>query len=442
MENARVYQVGDISSVTTFEDAFGDYSNASGRERRKKRKLERIEARREVKAARIAARNEAKSARQEARQGRKLARKQRRTAIAGERLAKRQQRVSARAERRGTKVGARLERRGQRTALRHKRKALRRGEPEGEMDEQTAVETGNGATQQGAYQEPARQSYQQEEETTSQQGQGQEEETQQQGGGYTTSGEEDMGYNQPVADTSNEQPSDEETSYEEQDQQDEGEAEGTDADLEEGGDENGFDGTGSSSIIDPKLLEVANKIEWNDELIDRLWDKVDESYRLGRAVDNIEKVIDAREERISQLEGELDEWCNADGLTPKQVAGRRREVEKALAQAKRNRVKATRPRHARRHHGGSETPVERELNPEFSPNKIVIPAEEKASATGLNGIDLVDDFDAPDTRIVELSSNFLGVDTKSINWGAIMAGIVIGGVAIYALKKYKVLDKI
>ncbi len=427
MENARIYQVGNIASVTTFDDAFGEYSNAGGRERRKKRKLERIESRREVKAARIAARNEAKSARQEARQGRKLARKQRRTAIAGERLAKRQQRVSARAQRRGTKVGARLERRGQRTALRQQRRAARRGEPEGEMDDQTASENGVAETQ-GYYQEP------QQEPT---QDQYQEESTQsQEGGDYGYTEEEDNGYNQPVDETS-----DEEASYEQQDYEDEGVAEGTDADLD-GGDETGFDGTGSSSIIDPKLLEVANKIEWNDELIERLWDKVDESYRLGRAVDNIEKVIDAREQRISQLEGELDEWANADGLTPKQVEVRKRKIAKARAEAKRNRVKATRKQVPTQLYGGSETPVESELNPEFSPNKIVVPAEEKASATGLNGLDLIEDYDAPPTRVIDIKSNASGITNKPINWGNVMIGIVLGGAIIYALKKYKVLDKI
>ena len=423
MENARVYQVGNVSSVS-FDDAFGDYSNAGGRERRKKRKLERIEARREVKAARIAARNEAKASRQEARQGRKLARKERRQEM-------RQQRVSARAQRRGTKVGARLERRGLRTDLRGKRRAMRKGDSEMEMDDQTATETG-ASQQQPSYQEPQQQDAQQ---------QYQEEDTQsQQGGGYAPSEEEDNGYNQPTS-----QDYGDEESYQEEDQQEEGAAEGTDADLDqsgEGGDETGFDGTGSSSVIDPKLLEVANKIEWNDELIERLWDKVDESYRLGRAVDNIEKVIDAREERISQLEGELDSWCNADGLSPKQVDARRRKVEKARAEAKRNRNKATRRPVPRALHGGSETPVETELNPEFAPNKIVIPAEEKSPATGLNGLDLIDDFDAPDTRFVELSSNASGITKKPINWGNVMFGIVLGGVVIYALKKYKVLDKI
>lgn len=414
MEDARIYQVGNVSSVTTFDDAFGDYSNAGGRERRKKRKLERIEARREVKAARISARNEAKASRQEARQGRKLARKQRRTSIAGERLAKRQQRVSARALRRGTKVGARLERRGLRTALRGRRKAMRQDEPEVEMDDQTATENGV-AEPTDSYQEPQQQ-YQ--------------EEDNQDGyvGGYSEE-PTDEGYN-------------EESDYEEQDNEDEGIAEGTDADLE-GGDETGFDGTGSASNLNPALLSIANKIEWNDELIDRLWDKVDEAYRLGRDVSNIENVIDAREERISQLEGELDSWCNADGITPKEADLRKRQVVQARAMANRNRLNATRPRQGRRYHGGSETPVEAELNPEFGKNRIVVPAEEKASATGLNGLDLIDDYDAPDTRTFELTSNAAGdFIKKPINWGNVMLGIVLGGAIIYALKKYKVLDKI
>lgn len=414
MEDARIYQVGNVSSVTTFDDAFGDYSNAGGRERRKKRKLERIEARKEVRAARIGARSETKAARQEARQGRKLARKQRRTTIAGERLAKRQQRVSARAQRRGTKVGARLERRGLRTTLRGRRRAMRQDEPEVEMDDQTATENGV-AEPQDSYQEPQQQ-YQ---EDDSQDGYV---------GGYTEE-PTDEGYEE------------EEGGYEEQDYEDEGVAEGTDADLE-GGDETGFDGTGSGSNLNPALLSIANKIEWNDELIDRLWDKVDEHYRLGRDVSNIEKVIDAREERISQLEGELDDWANADGIIPKDADLRKRQVVQARAIASRNRINATRPKQSRRSYGGSETPVESELNPEFGRNRIVVPAEEMGSATGLNGLDLIDDYDAPDTRTFELKSNASGITKKPINWGNVMFGIVLGGVVIYALKKYKVLDKI
>lgn len=420
MENARIIQVGNISSVTTFDDAFGDYSNASGRERRKKRRLERIEARREVKTARIAARDEAKRARQEARQGRKLARKQRRTEIAGERLAKRQQRVSARALRRGTKVGARLERRGQRTALRQQRRAVRRGEPELEMDETTTVE--NGVFDEGPVQ-PQEQVYQD---------QYQEEETPQ-GGGFL---QEDEGYVEEPTDEGFE-----ESQYEAQDQEDEDFGnEYEDEAGADGGDVLGFDGTGRVAI-DEKLLDVTNKIEWNNELIDRLMDKVDEAYNMGRETANIEDVIDARKERVSQLEGELEDYVNADGLTPKEVTRRRRQVEKARGLSKRNREKATAKR-VKMVYGGSETPVDVELNPEFSPNRIEVPAEIKSTMTGLNGIDNFNDYDAPDTRIVDLSSNFLGVDTKKINWGAIMAGIVIGGVAIYALKKYKVLDKI
>ena len=101
-----------------------------------------------------------------------------------------------------------------------------------------------------------------------------------------------------------------------------------------------------------------------------------------------------------------------------------------------------------RQNGGDETPVDAELNPEFSPNQIVIPAAEQGAEyaaeesegfngqTGLIGIDDRQDFDAPQTREFDLT--FSGADGSGtkLNLKAIAIGVGVGILAIYLIKKY------
>ena len=89
---------GLVVQSASFEEAFGEYSNAKGRgrARKKNRKLERITNRQEVKQAR-------KGGRQEARIGRRTTRKslrqENRDAQQASRIGRRQTRVDARGER-------------------------------------------------------------------------------------------------------------------------------------------------------------------------------------------------------------------------------------------------------------------------------------------------------------------------------------------------------
>jgi hypothetical protein len=90
--------------------------------------------------------------------------------------------------------------------------------------------------------------------------------------------------------------------------------------------------------------------------------------------------------------------------------------------------------------GVKGTPVAKGLNPEFEPQRIVIPARTASvtGQTGLTSLDLQDDYDAPDTRTVELSSSAEGNKKKKINWVGIGIGVGVAAVAIWALRKYKV----
>ena len=93
--------------------------------------------------------------------------------------------------------------------------------------------------------------------------------------------------------------------------------------------------------------------------------------------------------------------------------------------------------------GGSETPVDRELNPEMGNNSIEIPASEQGSGadgqSGLIGMDNINDFDAPEVREYDVKfASAEGDKAKKINWKPIVIGVAVGVVAIWLIRKYKV----
>jgi len=147
----------------------------------------------------------------------------------------------------------------------------------------------------------------------------------------------------------------------------------------------------------------------------------------------------------------LEGYSSARGNS-KHGANRRREIRKAKKDA---RVKLRREkqeakaekRKAFRKDGGSETSVETDLNPDISEQRIEVPASEEGSGfnggTGFIGVDDNGDYDAPAVRKFDLK--FSGADgsgtTKSKpNWTAIAIGVGVGVLAIYLIKKYKVLE--
>ena len=495
------------TTVSAFEEAFGEYSEARGRgrARRKKRRLERIANRKEVRSARRSARQEERMERQVGRQQVKQAKKQ-------ARIAKRAAAQADRQAKRTSAMQARQERRFQRKEMRLQRKAL--GDtPEVEMDDQTMIESGVG--------QPTMQ--QDEGYTSSEQGggyvdagpQGQDSgyaETEQSGGysedsGYT----EDSGYSEPQSQggamsSGEEQVWDNEgtpdegdsgeyveegESYSEEDYGDSG-FDGEDSDFDGGDDTDGIialedeynEFNDERSVrVKPAVGEVAKKIEWNKELISRLEDKANSNPAMKK---DINSKIQSRLKRIAELEQQLSKYQNFEGdfssadgefveysdargrkkVSPQQKRGRVREVIKAKRKAiserksvqgdaglKKGLLKKFSPKVAaqklqqirakrRMSDGGDVTPVDRDLNPEIEEQRIEIPAEETSyEATGLNGLDLKRDFDAPRARYVELSSNADGDKKKKINWTGIAIGVGVAVVAIWAIRKYKVFGK-
>ena len=562
---ARVFQlVPAQNEVATFEEAFGEYSEARGR--RAERKAKRQEARQERRADRQEARQERKSDRQEARQERKAttsrrARKSRRQEARQERRADRQE---ARQERRMRKLdlreqrqGSRQERRTMRTAGRIARKG---GNLEQGLDVETpSVYTGEALDQVSQPIPETPQTYNDETQGYSDQGydQGGYSEPQYGGsqGGYSDQGYSDQGYDQGGYDQGGySEPQygggqggydygpEESAPYEDEYYNEEPYGDGYYEEPtyegeynEEGnyvGDESGyladydtgenFDGDNfsysngsaldtiaspvkikkkyrvvkdinkkgiivlqkgqiiegvkapskpnaeSESIIftdpvtfrrarliipteviglsetiesiDPEIQSAVDKLAWNAECVRRLEKKRKLNPNQAQAIS--QKIL-AHKKRYNELKSSLDDYSeccgdysSADGLEPK----RRKIMVKRAWKISQGKIKnAGRPMRPMVNRPADDVvPVAADLKPSFSPNRIVVPGEMRSSysGTGLNGLDLQNDFDAPEVREV-----FLGADGSKfdISWGSVLVGVGVGVAAVWAINKYKLL---
>lgn len=429
MDNrVRIIRLGDVNTPNeafSFEDAFGEFSEARGKlkkrfsaSERKRRKLERIANRREVRAAR----QEAKAERQQTRIANRTAAQ-----------AARQQKHTAAEE-------ARAERKGLRKQHRIERKAL--GQEEDTAPQDQGLDTGvapdmGGAPDVNVLPRPLPPDFA----PTS--------EPQDTGAGYDETGSYDSGVENGGYDANY---TSAETSYDYGNEEPNPDAVGTEGEYTDEGDYAGggdylgeyndaeapFDGIMGAEDrfaeftdgnIDPKVQDVVNKLVWNKELVSRL-EKQRNSVG-GDRKQALSKQIILRKKRANELQSQLDGYCNCEGdysgADGKVVAGNRRaEVALAHRRAMRNRKRLHKPQ---------VTPVQRGLNPRISPNKIVIPA--KSAFTGLNGLDLQDDFDAPPVREVMLGAD--GSSTSKISWTSVAIGLAVGAATIWALKKYKVI---
>ena len=410
----------DTVTVSSFEEAFGEFSEARGRgrQRRAKRKAERQKNRQTKRMTRITNRAERKNARQtmraqqqEARQMRKDTRKSRKVA----------------------------------------RKSMGEEEESAELQNQDG-----GAQDEGAQDGGATQS---EEQASEEQGgedvgnEGGEDMGNEGGEDMGEGGEEESGFDGDTFET------DDAFSF----------LEGDDFYNAES-DDYFVNADGNNERINPKVKSVAQKIEDGKEYIASL-----QTVLANAQSDTDKNKVNARiynvSKTLSELEGSLEGYSSARGRG-KQERNRKREVRKAKSVARKNRVikkiggkkdiksiakslasmyppaialkMAQKLVANRRNNGGDETPVDVELNPEFSQDKIVVPASEQGEGangeTGLIGMDNQQDFDAPEVRQFDLT--FSGADGESnskINFKALAIGVGVGILAIYIIKKYKLL---
>lgn len=219
--------------------------------------------------------------------------------------------------------------------------------------------------------------------------------------------------------------------------------------------------------ITPELEGTATKIEWHKENISRLRAQRARALGEGRYTGDIEEKMRESIQRLHDLENILHkyanfegeftdgtdanfvEFLNADGKKqPSAKEKRKRFMQIGKAQAKarqiRNEYLMKKQAKTQKVDGGNETPVDIELNPTFEPQRIEVPADNNSnmSGTGLVGLDQAEDFDAPPTRIVEITSNASGFDSPGlkINWPAVGLGVAIAvfGIAVWGVEgKYK-----
>lgn len=186
-------------------------------------------------------------------------------------------------------------------------------------------------------------------------------------------------------------------------------------------------------VVNPQVQDVCNKIVWNQKLIDKL------SRERGNTngKQNISIVIIERKKRMRELQDALDNYSNAVGEQfasfddmQLQCKCRKIEVAKALNNAKNGKGSLT-PKEG-------QIPVSKDLDAKYKDGEIFIPAEERNSnMTGLNGLDNINDFDAPPIREVFLNAD--GKSTLSISWGSFLVGGIVAIGALWAVKKYGLL---
>ena len=430
MANARIIQLAPTSQISavSFEDAFGDYSNAQGRgrERRKNRKLDRIENRAEVKAARQTSRQEKVAGRQAVRGQRTAGREELQLARKGKRLSKREMGLESRLARKDARTSARVGRRD----LRNPQEAAEQM-PIGAVDTLQPGDAGSmGYTpqDQGGYAPQDQGGY-----ATEDQGYGNE---------YAYQGEDlppyaseegygdegDSVYDQSLVDETAENAYD--LGY--QDALDES---GVDVEITGNEDYGDFDGVMGAEDrynelqdkndmpVAPQVQTMADKCIWNEMLIKKL--KNDRKNANGNPQE-ISKAINTRIKRLKDLQNELDFYSNVDG-DPEVTVNRKRMVQSALNRARRKAAGQA---------PITVTPVQRDLKARFSNERIVVPSSEAMSnftETGITALDDSADYDAPDTR--EFYINASGF-TQGIDLGSIAVGILITVGFIALNKKY------
>jgi hypothetical protein len=482
MTDATIIQLQpsqSITSVVRFEDAFGEYSEAGGGAERRRRRQER-------RMARIRARQERRKARREGR----LDAARERNEIRGERR-------RGRLERRHMKDKYDNDESGSGDTGDGSNGGGGNGGGENSLPPRTAPSQDGGSQGGGNYQEDnSNQGGGNYQEDNSNQGGGS------QGGGYQGGGNDyandgaSVGSNEP-----NEDNSSNEESVDEQNSDD------------AGSEDSGFDGvmgaedrfaefTDGGVKVNPTVQDIANRIEWNKELISRLRIKAANQRGQNLSTDETLMDIEKRKLRITELENQIQGYANAEGefssangcycsydgmnddmdsdfdgdgldgtdlmnafdgegldgeglmssaegmrmrrnmpknrLQQQRIAGKRRkEVGRAysLARQERNKYaisKRTNDSVAKR---SSVTPVSSSLKPAISPNRIEVSLN--ASGTGNIGLDNVNDFDAPSSRIFEMTSGADG-SKNPINVKGVLIGVGIAAVAIWALNKYKI----
>lgn len=461
---AKIVTLGPVdspSSTITFEQAFGEFSEVrgKGRKRRAKRNEEKVENRKNRRLQRISAREEVNSARAENRLGRRAARKTKRQEIRGSQQEARQGRKDVRTERRM----------GRKDMRNPEEENLQNGLDTGVDQEMTDQGAPMGADQ-GGYDSGSDQGGYADQGGSSQGGgdygsdQGGYDSGSNQGGSYgdeggfsdydrVGAGPQQGAYQGGGVESSfpeDEMPYDETGSEGYDEDEDTGGDYGEDAGyLQDYGasDDSGFDGvmgaedrfsemadnSKSKKInVDSRVQDITDKMAWNQELITRLEAKRKANPNQAQG---ISRQIVIRKQRMKELQDKLDAFSNCWGEYSSADGGSEHELKRRAAQV----------HHAKRHshhkrqmaRRGQATRVKAGLNPSFGPNRIVVPGG-KSNFTGINGLDLMNDFDAPRVREIQLGADGSQSSSEGLGWGAVIGAVAVGAILFWAVEKYKI----
>jgi len=408
-------QAVDRTSAT-YEEAFlgggsEEMSNARGRgrARRKKRKLERIANKREVRTER----RKLKSDRQE------------------ERLARRRKRKQTRQEMRDEQQEARMERRNKR---REDRENRRGNEPEGDEedeDTQTTQETG-GSDDRG-------------EDTGST-------------GGSSTSYEEDEDEDTGSDDYASDEDEDEDAGsddYASDEDEDDASFNGVNYDFDGESSEFISEATGKTSVS-PMVQEICMKIEWNNEMLMRLANKKKQMLAQGKDVSAVNSAIDQKFDRVQSLENKLENFAGADGKVDRKRAkeirlGKQMARRKRLAMASdmippvlvaklikrglsKEQIQEWWAKKGKKRFGKSS------FDGETNVDDRVIITDEPVDTENWGMPSAEFDVDLGGGEGYDPMSFATGETSGSGNfWKSVLVGVVVGGVLIYAIRKYKLL---
>ena len=434
MENARLtIQLGNPTGtsvapqIATFEEAFGDYSNLKGKGRAKRatKRTGRRTAKVARKTEKVATKDAIKRSKIDTRQLRRSDKKQGRQDIRANQQANRMARKMERTDQRQSRKDEKTQRELDRELSAQDQLAPEQNDYNEAVEDEGVGEYGSeggGTYDDGGYGDGG---YDDEGYDDG----GYDDEGYDDGGyddeGYDDGGYDDGGYDDETSDSYN---------YDE-DYGDDGYYDSYDTSMFEG--ESDMD-----SVIKP-AQEIADKIEWNRKFISKLGQARNNSVN----PETIDKEIVKRNERVNELKSCMNNYCCFEGdyendfssangrnsPTPNQIRSRMKIASIAKMRAKR-KAGNNQPKQ-------QKTVVSKVLDPQITNGRIVIPPAMSGidglpENTGMIATDDYDDYDYGTQLDIMLGADGSKSEIPIKN---ILIGAVIGVIAIFALKKYKVL---
>ena len=417
----------------TYEEAFlggssEEMSNlkGKGRARRQKRKLDRTAKKKERRLAKVEAKDDVKSAKAESR------------------LERRRKKKSTRQQIRDEQMEARQKRRTKRMEMKEARKGKDEDEDEDEDLVDQPTDTGDEDTEEDT-----------EDQTT---GTGADE--------YADEDEDEDTSSDSRADTSG---GDDPDAYEEDAGYDDDSSYDQYPTFEE---ETNFDGESSSFVnemtgkksVSAPVQQICLKIEWNNEMINRLARQKQKMKIDGQDTQRIDQAIDQKFERNQNLENQLQQFIGADGSNN---GARAKEVNQAKRIARRKKLRSVIPPQVMANM--QKRGMGKQQVKEWWQSKGADKYEKFSGFAGWDGYpDVIYVDEAPSDLLsygqpqfdydTDLGSEggfdpmsfFNGGDTMSFANGekstdnswvkSLLVGLVLGGVTIYVIRRYKLLS--